>query len=209
MNWYKTSQSLPNIVYHGTIASIAQKIEQDGTIFPRGSGPGNWSGGFFGGNPSDPDSVYCFFSKDSAIEYAKEISSITKAQGVAVIHAVPDYNLAMPDEDQVADYLSDTNPSSSEPGVKEVWDAYRRMVQEDRNPEWGNVSMDEAFDGFHATNEMMEGSDNVDASYSEMVKDVARKMKSIMSHEDLLQFVGRGGSIAFNGPLKVVKVEYV
>jgi hypothetical protein len=91
--------ALPTVVYHGATAKKGKLIEKQRMLVPRRNAYGNWSAGPFGGNPSNPDLVYCCFDKTTAVDYAKELCEKDGTIDAAVIYATPNYKTIVLDED--------------------------------------------------------------------------------------------------------------
>jgi hypothetical protein len=192
------SVGLPNQVFHGTTAAAGRQVEQQRILRPRGRTAGNWSGGWFGGNPSNPDYVYCGLTRDTALYYAKEICRMSNTKDGAIVIANPNWKMAVIDEDTVHELLSNSTPQSN----MKIWQAAANYLQD----QFGEPSTpEEAYEGF----QMMADTDISDSGYAEHMKAVADRYTKLLSPIELATLLHSHNVVAFEGELPVVNVEFI
>jgi hypothetical protein len=173
-------------VWHGTSEKIGREIEKVGVLKPRASfqGAGNWSGGgFFGGNPSNPNLVYITPEKTIGINYMKDVARKHSDNG-ALITAVMDWDSAVLDEDFVFEEMQGESNSP-------LWKVFAKYLGED-------------IDG---AKERM-GWYESDSELAYDMKEVAEMAPKVLSAQDMKNLFEQSATVASNRPLKVVKVEY-
>jgi len=185
---YKENSNLPSVVYHGTTAERGREIKNKGFLTPRGIEPGNWGGGLSGGNPSNPDLVYCVIHKDTAVDYAKDIARKHKTNEASIIALKPDYGYVIPDEDSINDILNRTTPLSN----PKIWQAYASVL---------GVDVKQAHDIYND-----DTSDVSDSQFAENMKDTALELSKILSIPELTHLIMNQNVMAFSVPLRVIRV---
>jgi hypothetical protein len=110
------------VTWHGTSERVGRQIEKDGFLKPRESfqGAGNWSGGFFGGNPSNPRLVYVTTEKPIGMRYMQDVARKHGDNG-ALVAVMMDWSSAELDEDFVFEDMQD-DPSSP------LWKVFARHL---------------------------------------------------------------------------------
>jgi len=187
-----SSLALPDVGYHGTTVERAMAIMSDGLLRPRQAEGGNWSGGMFGGNPSNPDMVYVCLDPADAASYAREVGRIGGTGDVAVVSVLLDWNRAFLDEDVVFEALQ----SDGGPAADKLWAIYARqngMTVDEAKVDWKNDSPDV---------EPMS-----DSELASRMKSVALEANDVLSPDELAAMMGVVA--AFRGPLRATGMEIV
>jgi len=210
-------------IYHGTTAANGRMVQRQGYLQPLSAiegGKGNWGGGSFGGNPSNPNNIYCTVNRNDAIEYAKEICQLANTSEAALITVVPNWDAYVPDEDAVADHLvSSSGPSDANSLIRKAWLAYAKVLGM-TTPEQAygyfhnlpdpETAAEEGYDPNEAEEEGFQRNNYElnDAQYAQDMKDTAETLASLFSPLEMRQWISSHPTGSFSRPLKATNVEF-
>jgi hypothetical protein len=185
-----------SIVYHGTTAEAGRKIEKNGVISSRGDNPGNWGGGMFGGNPSNPNLVYAAIDKAAAISYMKQVCRKAHAKEGALVTAKMDWKYAVPDEDAVFEWMNDGLGGVA----RKLWEIYRDILEQD-------FPFDGSLGEFRDAQMDYWAETLSDAEVAEDMKTISESAVKKLSPSELDSLFG--GTVASKKSLRVLKVEFM
>jgi predicted aldo/keto reductase-like oxidoreductase/predicted kinase len=194
----KASDALPDVLYHGTTAEIAMEMEKDGLLKPgKQTGRSQWSGGPFGGNPSDSNLVYAAVDREIAVDYAKQISNRSGSNG-AVVVVRPEWDAAMPDEDTIAEIVH-TQTYDQSPLNAKVFKAHAKAL---------GFKSPEDVQKFFSSEEGQETlAEKSDSQIAQDMKDTVRELQPMLTPTEFK--VLTAGTVAFSKPLKILRVELI
>ena len=150
--------------------------------------------GLFGGCPSSEEAVYCATDYEAAKDYAIRICGLGRNATFdgAVVTCVPNWNDAIPDEDDINAIVDD----DSHPLNHLCWEIFgqqQELGSAEEAKEWVFADDAEAIR---------------DDEWASWMKSIAEQLAKRLPKEQLMQLVVENGAIAFRGPLQVVGVDY-